>query len=174
MAVIVEKLNVIIRVDAIERIMPGGLDAFHDRYFAPSAISDGELFRYGVSEPGQAAAICDSLTDMSFKHQDSGRCVDFSVVDQIRGPTLQSDWLEFGRGLIGTAYVSMCRLRGSKSDQVITPASWSYTGSSSDMLRLIDEKEVTPGMTLLGDQNGYTVYADGPRRFYLRDRRPRQ
>ena len=97
MAVLVEAISVIIRVDAIEARHAGGFDAFEAAIPNETACSDGELVRVGFMAPADVEAYVGALTAKGLRYVADGVAHDIVVVDQQRGPLVRCEWLEAGR-----------------------------------------------------------------------------
>jgi hypothetical protein len=130
-AVLVEALSVVIKTRRVAAAYPGGWDGFVADSPNDTLCSDGELVRLGFMTPADVAACVRGLEAAGLVHLEDGLAADFAIVDQRRGPVDRCDWLEFGRMASEQGDVSVCRLAGSTSEALVTPANWSYEDSLS-------------------------------------------
>src|SRR6516162_9673483 len=59
--------------------------------------TDDQLARVGFMDPKAVENFVKVLEAAGLVFLRSGKCADIAVVDQQRGPTMPSDWLEFAR-----------------------------------------------------------------------------
>jgi hypothetical protein len=89
------------------------------------------------------------------------QAVDIAVVDQIRGPLVRCDWIEFGHiSLDGDAEkrVAACRLRGSTSSQLFTPEGWVFQSSLSASYGFSPNEAAEKGLRFIRSEGGLDVY----------------
>jgi hypothetical protein len=60
--------------------------------------------------------------------------------DQLRGPAVPCQWIEFGRVPVDGGDVAACRLAGSRSNRLMTPDGWAYAGSLSETFGYIPRR----------------------------------
>ena len=124
MAVLTEAISVVVRVDAIGRLMGGDWSRFVAIVPNATLCCDNELARVGFMDPKDVEAFVRLLESRGFQDRDpAGRAVDLVVVDQQRGPAVPCDWVEWGHFPMdgAGASVSACRLKGSRQQQLFTP-----------------------------------------------------
>ncbi len=162
MAVLVEAISVIIRVDALREKFPGGLDAFLTIIPNRTFCFDGELARVGFMTPQDVHTFVTRLEQAGLEFMREGKTVDFAVVDQLQGPTAPGDWLEFGHVTINGmgCRVAACRLAGSQSHIINYPDEWKFEGSLSDSGRFAANEDVDKYLEYLRTENGVDVYRD--------------
>lgn len=131
MAVLIEAISVVVRVDAIRARYPGGWSAFRDAVPNGTLACDDELARVGFMTPDDARAFLDGLEARGLVFRRDGACVDCAVVDQRRGPTAPCAWLEYGHVVFDGHRVAAGRIKGSRSGRVFTPDGWTYEKSLS-------------------------------------------
>lgn len=160
MAVLIEAISVVIRTDVLTEKIPGGLDGFKRLVRNNTLCADNEIVRVGFMVPRDAEAFVNSLETMGLKFLRNGEAIDIAVVDQVRGPTLKCEWLEFCRTKIGDteAEVSTCRLVGSKSKEVVTPPGWIFERSLSSTFGLVPTEHVQKKLKFLRHENGLDIY----------------
>ncbi len=96
MAVLVEGISVIIRREAIAEKFPGGWDAFVCDVPNRTLCADDKLTRIGFMSPEDVKAYVEDLERHGLIYLENENAIDLVVVDQIRGPTTQCEWIEFG------------------------------------------------------------------------------
>ena len=163
MAVLVEAISVIIRAEAIVRNYPGGWGEFRKDCPNQTLCADGELVRVGFMTPQDTQAFVGNLARFGIVFQKDGRAVDLVVADQQRGFTAPCDWAEFGRvDWDGDArkQVAACRLKGSKSAEVVTPPSWKYDESLSAQFKFVETGQVPEFMDFISKEDGIDVFQD--------------
>jgi len=132
MAVLVEAISAVIRVQAINERFPGGWADFVTKVPNRSLCSDNELARVGFVGPNDCKGFVDGLESAGLVFLKHDRSVDIVVADQIDGFTVPCDWAEFGRvELKSGAPVSAAQLKGSKVERLFCPPGWSYETSMS-------------------------------------------
>ena len=133
MAVLIEVLSVVIRVERVAAAFPGGWLAFESQVTAhPSYCSDGELARLAFLTPDDVKAFVGDLEAAGLAHLEGGSAKDMVVVDQSRGPMSQADWLEFYRvdfAPDGSKPVPVARLKDSMQTKTVFPKGWTWEGS---------------------------------------------
>lgn len=134
MAVLIEVLSLVIRVERVAERFPGGWMAFESRVMNhPSYCSDGELARLAFLTPEDVKALVGDLAAAGLEHLDAdGRAVDMVVVDQRQGPMSPADWLEFHHvdfAPDGSRPIPVARLKGSTETRTAFPRNWTWEGS---------------------------------------------
>lgn len=129
MAVVIEVLSLVLRVDRIAQLFPGGWLAFEDQVRAhPSYCNDGELARLAFLTPGDVDALAGDLRAAGL------RVEDMAVVDQDTGPVTPPEWLEFYHVDLSTGGpkrpVPVVRVKGSTQTRTVFPRGWSWETSS--------------------------------------------
>ena len=160
MAVLVEGISVIIRVDSIHQKYPGGWSAFEAIIPNNTFCSDNELARVGFMVPQDVETFVRKLQQAGFVFTQAGKAVDLAVVDQRQGPTTPCEWLEYGHINMGVGEVAACRLAGSQSMQIFTPDGWKFEGSLSASHGFVPTENVEKDLQYLRTQNGVDVYLD--------------
>ncbi len=104
MAVLVEAISVIVREQTITEKMKGGLEAYMAGIPNSTHCTDGILHRVGFMTPGDVRAYMDDLMAGGLLFERDGCCVDFAVVDMLRGPMVRCDWLRVARAPFFSGY----------------------------------------------------------------------
>jgi hypothetical protein len=155
MAVLAEAISVVVRCDAIRERLPGGEAAFNAMVPNNTLCSDGELVRVGFMGPAPVKAFIGELEAAGLRFLVDGKATDLVVVDQLRGPTVPCDWIEFARLPFGPdKRVAVCwlfdgpripvagiHLRGGGSMQLHTPPGWEFEGSISDTAAFVSNED---------------------------------
>lgn len=173
MAVICEALSVVVRIDSIKKYLKGGERNFMNKVPNSTYCSDGDLARVGFMAPDAVGKFIESLqsdglqfNQMIDSKSEIREIDDIVVVDQIRGPTLECNWIEFGQLPIGEDKVSACWLfegerKGhgthfsSTQMSLATPKNW----SPSD-LSFVDNTEIKDKLKYLRTEDGLDVFWD--------------
>jgi hypothetical protein len=173
MAVLVEAISVIVRRDAITSRFPGGWSAFVDIVPNETLCADGELARIGFMSPGDVESFIRRLERWGLVFLQDGNAQDISVVDQMRGPTMPTEWLQFAHLPFGEgeAKVAACWLfegqrlaaglhfRG-KEMSLATPQGWRYEDSLSANFKFVKDEESKERLRFLRHEEGMDVYLD--------------
>lgn len=98
MAVLAEAISVIIRKQAIDDRIEGGMARFMSELPNRTYCEDDHLCRLGFLSPAETAVFNERLQQLGLRFADpEGQALDFAVVDQQHGPTLPTPWLIFGK-----------------------------------------------------------------------------
>jgi len=159
MAVLVEAISAIIRVQAINERFPGGWRDFVAKTPNRTLCSDNELARVGFVGPNDCKVFVDRLESAGLVFLKHDRSVDIVVADQIDGFTVPCEWAEFGRiELSPGASVSAAQLKGSKIDRLFCPEGWSYENSLSRKATSAPTGPEQHSLRFLRRQHGVAVY----------------
>ena len=148
MAVLVEAISVLIRMDSVRSKMAGGEARFELLIPNATYCDDGELARVGFLGPPDVEAFIGELEEAGLTFMEDGRCVDFAVCDQQQGLTAPCDWIEFCHlpmegGKVGAAWIFEGERFGfgihlsSPRIQLATPPGWEFEGSLSDKFNFV-------------------------------------
>ena len=173
MAVLVEAISVILRRDAINAQFAGGWHQFLAIVPNRTLCFDEDLVRVGFMSPPDIEAFVSRLEKGGLTFEHDGHAVDMAVVDQMHGPTMLTEWLEFGRLYLGETEneVAACRLfegvliaegvhTPAKGMTLATPDGWIYDGSLSSDFTAVDIEQVQEKLKFLRHENGIDVYLD--------------
>ncbi len=132
MTVLVEGVSVIIKLEAINRIIPEGWEGF--RQYVPNFAwcKDDKLVRLGFLDGDEAKEFATKLESLNLVYQGSEGAQDFALVDQIYGVTSRCNWLEYGHLDINNdpnMKVAACRIAGTQDDTIVLPEGWKYENS---------------------------------------------
>ena len=96
MAVLIEAMSVVFQADVLQERYPGGWDAFARAVPNQTLCADGELIRIGFMSPSDVETYATSLREYDIFYQVQDKARELVVVDQIHGPLVACDWIEFG------------------------------------------------------------------------------
>jgi len=162
-AVLAEGISVVVRLDAIARLMEDDWANFLGIVPNDTMCCDNELARVGFMDPKDVEAFVGVLERRGFQYRDpGGRPVDLVVVDQQRGPAVPCDWIEWGQvSMSGDGgSVSACRLKGGQETQLYTPEGWDFEGSLSQRFGFQAIGDPDKRYRYLRTQEGIDVYFD--------------
>jgi hypothetical protein len=121
MSVLVEAITVVVRSDAVDLRIPGGVTALGANSPNSTFRTDGKLAAVGFFSPTDVEVYILTLQKAGLRFVEQGKCRDIVVIDQIHGPTLPCDWIEIGTYPDGTRYVW---LRGTARGAMVAHRSW--------------------------------------------------
>lgn len=177
MAVLIEGLCVVVKVNAIATKHAGGTKAFTAE--VPNALlcADGELARVGFMTPDDARKYVEHLERRGLKYLENRNAVDIVVVDQRTGPVVACDWVMFGR--VGwdkdpKRPVAVCRAHPTQVTQIVAPKGWTFERSLSAQHVFVENGKIPPNLKLVRQEDGLDVYKDAEtgQEFYVARSRP--
>ncbi len=157
MAVLVEGISVVVRMEAIKEKVPGGWIAFKNHVPNQTLCADDELARVGFMSPDDAKSFVGALEGLGLKYRVGETAADLVVVDQLRGPCVSCEWLDFGH-IGGKGRVAACRLAGSSQTVLMRPEGWRYEGSLSQTYGFVPTGVEENSLKFLRSENGLDVY----------------
>lgn len=147
MAVLVEAISVVVRLDAINEKYPGGWDRFVTTVPNATLCFDDNIARVGFMNPQDSQDFIDTLWQNGLEWINNtggqGKAQDFVVVDQQKGALDPCEWLAIETVPYGSGggAIAACRFvtdSDSLGDQghlsaadVRTPSGWAHEGSIS-------------------------------------------
>jgi hypothetical protein len=159
MAVLVEAISVIVRVQAIHDRYPGGWSAFVDNAPNKTLCSDNELVRIGFMNPDDCKLFVDSLERLGLTYLKDGQSHDIVIVDQNRGQTVPCGWLDYGRiDIRPNQTVAAAQLKGTTSRQVYCPDNWTFENSVSRQYGFVPTGHQDKSLKFLRREKGLDVY----------------
>lgn len=151
MAVLVEAISVIVRRDAINKRFTGGWRGFLNVVPNNTLCADDDLARVGFMSPPDVEEFVRHLERAGLVFTSNGKALDIAVVDQMRGPTIPAEWLEFAHlALSGNGgKVAACWLFegpriaagthiSAKGMTLATPEGWTYEDSLSANFKFVE------------------------------------
>lgn len=174
MAVLIEAISVVVRRDAIKARYPGGWRGFLAIVPNTTLCFDDELARVGFMTPLDTEAFVWQLEDDGLTFIHNGQAVDIAVVDQLRGPTIPSYWLEFARtspfGTTGRKVAACWLFEGprvavgihlpAKAMSIATPDGWTYEKSLSANSQFVANEDMQDRLKFLRHEDGNDIYLD--------------
>jgi hypothetical protein len=163
MAVLVEGISVVIKATAIASKYQGGWVSFKEAVPNITLCADGEIVRVGFMSPVDVESFVGKMERYGLNYLKEGKAEDLVVVDQIKGPMVACDWIEFGKiGWEGdpNKRVSACNLVNSKIDQILTPDGWKYDRSLSKHFGFVSTVNKNERLVPIENKNGCDVYLD--------------
>lgn len=160
MAVLIEAISVVVRMDAIVERYPGAWEGFRRDVPNRTLCADDCLARIGFMTPPDVKKYYESLNRKGLSGPAGGKRHDFVVVDQQRGFTTDCDWAEFGSINFAGGKVSACRLVGDTDTVLATPDGWSFEESLSRKYGFVPSEEVHEQLEFLRRESGCDVYRD--------------
>lgn len=164
MAVLVEAISVIVKVEALQRSYPGGWEGYRDA--APNATfcCDPEITRIGFMQPDEVRRHVEELARHGIQYlaDDTGAAVDLVVMDQLHGPAAPCTWAEFGHVAVGPGdeSVAAARLADSRINVLMRPVGWTYEKSLSKSFKFVSSQEVDRRLANLGTEGGISHWVD--------------
>ncbi|MBV7380585.1 hypothetical protein [Maritimibacter dapengensis] len=122
MAVLIEAISVIVRIDRVSETI--GWNKFLELVPNGTLCSDNEIARVGFMNPMDVEFFIDDLKTAGLVFLNEKKAQDISVVDQFEGPTVPTAWLEVGTVEVDSEPVRAARLLGSTENQLFTPDGW--------------------------------------------------
>jgi hypothetical protein len=162
MAVLVEAISVVIRLETIADKYPGGVDQYVNDCPNRTLCMDDEIVRVGFMTNSDAYDFIGSLERLGFRCVVDDEFDEVAVVDQLRGIEFPCDWLVYSKLVIfkGDLRISICMTQGSTLDRVVFPAGWNYETSLSKKTIVIESESGDSRMTFLRRENGFDFYWD--------------
>jgi len=135
--------------------------------------ADDDLVRVGFMSPADVEAFIRRLEKDGLTFIRNQQAIDIAVVDQMRGPTIQAEWLEFSHLTMGTKgnKVAACWLiEGprmaagvhvpSKQMALATPEGWRHEDSLSANFKFVADEDMSENLKFLRREDGQDVYLD--------------
>lgn len=163
MPVLVEGISVVVRLDAIGRLMESDWSKFVEVVPNQTLCCDNELARVGFMNPQDAEAFVEVLEGLGFRFLDESRVAqDLIVMDQLHGPFEECEWLEWGTVRMNEAgeKVTVCRLKGGREQKFFAPDGWRFEGSLSQQFDFKEEGDPSERYRHVRTEGGVDVYYD--------------
>jgi hypothetical protein len=141
MAVLVEGISVIVRIDRL-RLYFEDWETFAATVPNKTLCYDKDLARVGFMDPAGVQRYVVQLERRGLRYLVEGEACDLVVADQLRGLLAPSDWALFGRVDIDgdpRRRVGACMMDGGDPHILITPDGWDYPGSLSDSFGFVSD-----------------------------------
>ena len=161
MAVLIEAISVVIQIDVLHQRYPGGWGAFAGAVPNRTLCADGELARIGFMVPSDVESYVTAFGAQDILYQVQGKARDLVVVDQMRGPMVACDWIEFGHLNLDNDQakrVAACRKSGSLINHIATPDGWTFGSSLSSSFGFTPSGQECKSLKFLRREQGLEVY----------------
>lgn len=161
MAVLIEAISVIVRRDSLMKVFDNNWEHFKQTVPNETMCADDELVRVGFMTPQDVEDYVKRLQAEGLCHLQDEQVADIVVVDQMRGPLAQCDWIEFGHvSLDGDVKkrIAVVRLKGSVLSTVLTPDGWQFESSLSASYSFVPSPATEKALRFLRNENGLDVY----------------
>jgi hypothetical protein len=158
MAILIEAINVVLRLQTLRDKYPGGIEGFQEDCPNRSYCADDHLVRVGFLQPDEMEAFGDQLEEQGLQGMLDGKCVDFVIVDQMHGPTATCEWFEWGRHVDG---FQVGWLAGTKPGTVVVPEGWTLEDSLNiDAIEPHDTSRDRDGLEFVREGDEMDVFRD--------------
>jgi hypothetical protein len=161
MAVLIEGISVVIRADALLVAFDNDWHSFKNEVPNRTMCADNELVRVGFMVPDDAERYVTDLEARGLCYRIDGISKDIVIVDQLRGPLIHCDWIEFGHINIDgdpAKRIAGCRLRGSTQSTVQTPEGWRFEESLSCQHGFVPSSYIDRSLQFLQSEDGLDLY----------------
>jgi len=163
MSVLIEAISVVIRLEVIERLYPGGLEGLKECPPNSTLCNDDQLARVGFMAPFDVGNYIGRLEKMGFQFLLDGSARDLAVVDQRQGLTTPCDWLEviyFDIDDDLNQRVVAAHLAGEDPDPMAAPTGWTLEQSISLGEGYVPNNEFSKRLKFLRREHSLCVYFD--------------
>jgi hypothetical protein len=158
MAVLLEAISVIIRIDALHKLYPGGWEAFRNAAPNQTLCADSKLARIGFMSPVDVESFVKGLEKCGLIYMDSGVCKDIVVADQQQGFSIPCDWAQCGSVSIEGNDIKACQSVDDDLSQLMTPDGWQFEGSLSQTHAFAPTEHVDKSLKFLRHEDGIDIY----------------
>lgn len=159
MAVLVEALSVVVRVNRIRSKFAGGLEAFKKSIPNGTFCMDSRLARVGFMNPVDVENYVAYLERNGLTFISNGKAKDIVVIDQFKGPTVACDWIELVTIKCEDKECRICRSKIEPNDTLSfsAPAGWKFGEAK---ILYMENEEVKNRMVYLGKEGSVECYFD--------------
>ena len=158
MAILIEAISVIIKLNKIIELYPHGWEAFLKNAPNQTICADQHIVRIGFMSPVDVEAFIKNLESLGFEYVKDDKSQDIAVADQLHGFSIPCGWAEIGNVNIDGNNIKACRAVGDDTGQLITPDNWQYDGSLSQTYTYAPTEQVDKSLKFLRHENGLDVY----------------
>ena len=158
MAVLVEGISVIVRKVRIDDIYPDRWEGFVSDCPNNTLCADSNIARVGFLDPDDVDSFCEQLEKYGLVSQREGKAIDFVVVDQLQGLTVDCDWLKVGHVEIDGNSVAAARLSGCEVNIIDKPEGWEFEGSLSATPNFVPCESVDEDLIFLRKEGDLEVF----------------
>jgi hypothetical protein len=151
MSVLVEAITVVVRNDAVDRCIAGGVSTLAENAPNITFRTDGKLAAVGFMTPADVEVYILKLEKSGLRFVEEDGCCDICVIDQLHGPTLPCDWIELESEPDGTKFGW---LRGTSPGAMVAVKSWTRGA------KLTLRTDIGMNQMSLDPQSGLRFYID--------------
>lgn len=160
MSVLVEALSLIVPRKVLDVSYPGGTDAFMNRMCeveVPCRLvcADDRLVSVSFHGVTEAQVVGNELLGLGIVAVDGDRFQELAFVDQLQGPTMPCDWLEWRRHQDGFTY---CWVAGTDPEPMHAPENW--TPQHSRDITFHDIRDEPGRCFKLAEEDGRETWVD--------------
>jgi hypothetical protein len=162
-AVLIEGISVVIRVEAIVQSYKGGLEAFSQEVPNGTLRADGELASITFMTPEDARSYVSHLEKRGLRYRDKSGALDLVVVDQITGLCAPCDWVSFGSTHWNNEPdkpVAVCARNLELTQRTVVPNGWNFNNSLSARQRFIKSDNLPSNLKLIRREQNIDIYLD--------------
>ena len=162
MAVLIEAISVVIRLETLAEKYPGGVDQYAEDCHNGTFCMDKDIARVGFMSPEDVDAFIDNLELLGLTCVTNGEYEEIAVLAQFRGLILPCEWLECLDVKIfeGDQKLMVCQIKGSAFSGVALPGGWNYETSLSKRVVIVESEDEDKRMIFLRHEDGVDFYLD--------------
>jgi hypothetical protein len=162
MAVLVEAISVLVRLETIAEKYPGGVDQYAQDCPNGTFCMDEDITRVGFMDPDDVVAFIANLEHLGFQCITDDKCDEVAVADQVNGIVIPCDWLEHLYLVLfeGDVRVFICKIADKPLGEIVFPAGWNYEASLSKRFITVKSEDVDKRMKFLRHEDGVDFYLD--------------
>jgi len=162
MAVLIEAISVVIRLETIVAKYRGGVEQYVRDCPNSTLCMDKDIVRVGFMTTSDAIDFVKGLEKDGFRCVTDGEYDEIAIVDQFEGFFRPCDWLEFTNSAGGKNIerISACKIKGAPIDYISKPEGWNYETSISKRAMYVDADEFAARTTFLQRKGNVYFYLD--------------
>lgn len=156
MAVFIDGTNVIVKVESLNRLFPGGVDGLEQNSPNGTFCTDGQVARLGFMAFSDACHFISQLEDCGLTHKMSGLCIDIALCSPIEGAEDGCDWLCADHDQRGFDFVW---LAGGNPGPIVAPDQIDLD-HLDEPLTFFTQEDIEKNLEFLREEGGLRVYRD--------------
>ncbi len=156
MAVFIDGTNVIVRVESLDKLFPGGVEGLEQSSPNRTFCSDGRIARLGFMAYSDASHFISKLEDCGLTHKMSGRCIDIALCTSVDGAEEECDWVCVDHDPRGFDYAW---LAGDFPGPIAAPEHIDLDNFEEE-LTFHTQEEIEEHLEFLKEEGGLRVYRD--------------
>ncbi len=147
MAVVTDALSVLVTVENLDEIYPGGLNGYIRDVPNSTFCSDGLLTRVGFMTPVDVQIFTERLMAAGLRFQ-AAEDSHVGIVDQITGATYYWEWFET---TVISGGIRLARVTGDDQEWIATPDSWTPEESLDLAQGFVPESDLGRSVHAVGE-----------------------